>query len=95
MPQSGKEALKKSRANLVPPNRRFPGAGLIAFLARIERMTTKTYSVRFKPNGIESQIVVAATAEIYDEYLVLLDSTGKLAALFLMEIVESWSEFPG
>jgi hypothetical protein len=38
--------------------------------------------------------VTAASAEIHGEHLVLLDSTGKLAALFLLEIVESWSELP-
>jgi hypothetical protein len=36
--------------------------------------------------------VRAATAEFYGEHLVLLDSQGKLAALFLMETVESWNE---
>lgn len=35
--------------------------------------------------------VIAAKAEIHDEHLALLNAKGKLAALFLMEIVESWS----
>jgi hypothetical protein len=37
------------------------------------------------------QVVIAARAEFHGEYIALLDSTGKLAALFLMEMVESWS----
>ena len=57
-------------------------------------MAEKTYLVRFKPGGGPSQLVMAASAEIQDEHLVLLDTNGKLAALFLMETVESWSEFP-
>jgi hypothetical protein len=58
-------------------------------------MADKTYLVRFKSDGLESQLVIAAIAEIQDEHLVLLDTNGKLAALFLMEVVESWSELPG
>ncbi len=37
------------------------------------------------------QHVRAATVEFYGDHLVLLDSQGKLAALFMMEIVESWN----
>jgi hypothetical protein len=54
-------------------------------------MTDKTYLVRFKPREIGLQTVIAARAEIHGEHIVLLDTKGKLAALFLMEIVESWS----
>jgi hypothetical protein len=56
------------------------------------KVTGKTYVVRFKPPGLIIHTVTAAGAEIYGEHLVLLDSTGKVAALFLLEIVESWSE---
>jgi hypothetical protein len=35
--------------------------------------------------------VTAVLAEILGEHLVFLNSDGKLAALFLMEIVESWN----
>jgi hypothetical protein len=38
------------------------------------------------------QIVRASVAEVYDDHLVLLNSDGRLAALFLLDIVESWSE---
>jgi hypothetical protein len=37
--------------------------------------------------------VIAASAEIHGEHLIFLRSNGSLAALFLLEIVESWSEF--
>jgi hypothetical protein len=55
-------------------------------------VTGKAYLVRFKPRGLVIHTVPAAGAEIYGEHLILLDSTGKVAALFLLEIVESWSE---
>jgi hypothetical protein len=57
-------------------------------------MAEKTYLVHFKSDALESQLIIAATAEIQDEHLVLLDAKGKLTALFLMEIVEGWSELP-
>jgi hypothetical protein len=57
-----------------------------------EGMTDKTYLVQFKPAGISVQLVVAASAEIYDEHLVFLNSKGEVAGLFLLETVESWSE---
>jgi hypothetical protein len=37
------------------------------------------------------QIVIATRAEFDGEYIALLNSKGKLAALFLMEMVESWT----
>jgi hypothetical protein len=37
-------------------------------------------------------VVTAATAEIYGEHLVFLNAAGQPLALFLLEIVESWSE---
>jgi hypothetical protein len=36
--------------------------------------------------------VIAETTPIQGDYLVFFDSKGKLAALFLMSVVESWSE---
>ena len=54
-------------------------------------MTDKACLVRFKPREIGLQIVIAARAEFHGEYIVLLNSKGNLAALFLMEMVESWS----
>jgi hypothetical protein len=58
-------------------------------------MVDKTYLIRFKHPGLSSQPVTAASAEIHAEHIALLDSKGKLAALFLMEAVESWSEVAG
>lgn len=57
-------------------------------------MADKTFIVRFKRPEISTQPVIAERAEIQGDHLVLLDSKGELAALFLMEIVESWSELP-
>lgn len=54
-------------------------------------MAEKTYLVRFKSPGLGPQQVVAAKAEIQEEHLVFVSSDGKLAALFLMEIVEGWN----
>jgi hypothetical protein len=54
-------------------------------------MTDKAYLVRFKPREIGIQIAIAARAEFRGEHIALLDSKGKLAALLLMEMVQSWS----
>ena len=51
-----------------------------------------TYLIRFKPDGLTSQLVIATNAQIHGEHLVFTDSRGRLSALFLMEIVEGWSE---
>jgi hypothetical protein len=55
-------------------------------------MPDKTYLVRFRPSEVSSHVVIAASAEIHGEHLTFLKSDGRLAALFLLEIVESWSE---
>jgi hypothetical protein len=57
-----------------------------------EVMTDKTFLIRFNLPEPRIQSVIAAWAEIQGEHLVLLNAEGKLAALFLMEVVESWSE---
>jgi hypothetical protein len=54
-------------------------------------MAEKTYLVRLKPPSLALQQVVAAKAEIQEEHLVFVNSDGKLTALFLMELVESWN----
>jgi hypothetical protein len=51
----------------------------------------KTYLVRIKAPSFALQHVTAVSAEMHGEHLVFLNSEGKLAALFLMEIVESWN----
>jgi hypothetical protein len=57
-------------------------------------MTDKTYVVRFKTSALSTEPVTAARAEIHGDHIVLLDSNGKLVALFSMDILESWSELP-
>ena len=53
-------------------------------------MADKTYLVCLKPPSEVLQRVAASRFEIHGEHLVFVDSEGKLAALFLMELVESW-----
>jgi hypothetical protein len=65
---------------------------LLLSSAGADGMSDNTYLVRFKPAGISVQLVVAESAQIYDEHLVFLNSQGKVAGLFLLETVESWSE---
>jgi hypothetical protein len=55
-------------------------------------MAVVTYRVRFKAPDLRADLVVAASVQIQGEHLVFLDSDGKLVALFLLELVESWSE---
>jgi hypothetical protein len=57
-------------------------------------MTEKTYLVRLKAPSNALQHVRADSARLYGdgEHLVFVDSQGRLAALFLTEIVESWNE---
>ena len=55
-------------------------------------MAGKAYLVRLKRSDLATQLVVASCAEIHGEHLVFLRPDGSLAALFVLEIVESWSE---
>ncbi len=54
-------------------------------------MADKRYLVSCKTPEISTQPVVAASCEVHGEHLVLLNSKRKLAAVSLLEIVESWS----
>jgi hypothetical protein len=56
-------------------------------------MRDKTYLVRVKGSDVCPHIVIAASAEIHGEHLVCLRLDGRLVALFMLEMVESWSEF--
>jgi hypothetical protein len=56
-------------------------------------MSDKTYLIQFKKSDLAFHVVIAARAEIHGEHLVFLRSDGCAAALFVLEIVESWSEF--
>ena len=56
-------------------------------------MADKAYIVKFKPQALGVvQTVIASTVEIHDEHLIFCNSKGELAALFLLEIVQSWNE---
>jgi hypothetical protein len=55
-------------------------------------MPDKTYLIRFNQTDPHYHFVPAANAEIHGEHLVFIRADGSLAALFLLEIVESWSE---
>jgi hypothetical protein len=57
-------------------------------------MSDKTSLIRFKHPQGSTHSVTAASAEIHGEHIALLTSKGKIAALFLTEVVESWSESP-
>jgi hypothetical protein len=63
---------------------------IVAMIARL-LMIFKTYLVCCKTPEISTQSVVAASCDVYGEHLVFLNSKGELAAVFLLEIVESWS----
>jgi hypothetical protein len=51
------------------------------------------YLIRLKGSDVIFHVVIAARAEIHGEHLVFLRRDGNLAALFILEIVESWCEF--
>jgi hypothetical protein len=50
--------------------------------------------VRFLPFGMKPQKFAASSAEYIGEHLILKNSQGKLVAMVLSDIVESWSEVP-
>jgi hypothetical protein len=54
-------------------------------------MADKTYLVRLKPRSLALQHITALRFEIHDEHLMFVGSEGNLAALFLMELVQSWN----
>ena len=56
-------------------------------------MADRAYIVKFKPSALGLvQTVVASTVEIHDEHLIFCNAKGDLAALFLLDIVQSWNE---
>jgi hypothetical protein len=69
--------------------------GSTAFNAALRRtceMSEKVYVVRFKHPGLSTQFVIAASGEIHGDHLALLNSKGKLAALFYLGVVDRWFE---
>ena len=55
-------------------------------------MPEQTFLIKFKRSELAFHTVIAAKAEIHGDHLVFLRSDGSLSALFLMDIVQSWSE---
>jgi hypothetical protein len=55
-------------------------------------MADRAYLVRFKGGDPPTVLVVAEHIEFHSEHMVLLRSDGSLAALFVLESVEDWSE---
>ena len=55
-------------------------------------MADTAYLVRLKAAGSSPELVNAESIEFHGEHLVFLRSNGSLAALFVLEIVDSWSE---
>jgi len=64
----------------------------ISFREVRHNMADAAYLVRFKRAELTPELVIAETIEFQGEHLVFLRSDGALAALFVLEIVESWSE---
>ncbi|MEA2262050.1 MAG: hypothetical protein QOJ51_4875 [Acidobacteriaceae bacterium] len=57
-------------------------------------MVDQTYLVTFNQPDAMAESVIAATAEIQGAHLIFLDAKGKLVALFLLELVQSWIVLP-
>jgi hypothetical protein len=57
-------------------------------------MPDKTYVVRIRAPSDAIQHVLAAGIQIIGEHLVLVDSHGELAAIFLKELIQSVLELP-
>jgi hypothetical protein len=55
-------------------------------------MADKRFLVRFKLPQMIMQSVIAQTVQIQGDQLVFLDSKGTPVAMFVMTVVESWSE---
>ena len=61
---------------------------------RLSSMVDRTYVVTLRPPSRAIQQVFAARAEVRGSHLVFVDAKGHLAALFLLELVESWNALP-
>jgi hypothetical protein len=57
-------------------------------------MVDQTYFVAMRPPSHAIQQVFAATAEVRGNHLVFVDAKNNLAALFPLDLVESWSVVP-
>jgi hypothetical protein len=57
-------------------------------------MADKTHLLCLKAPRLDIQHVIASSVEIHGEHLALLNSNGKLVALFCMKGVQSWNVLP-
>jgi hypothetical protein len=57
-------------------------------------MVDQTYLVRLKPQNGAIQHVAASIVEVLGGHLVFLDAERRLAAVFLLDLVESWDVLP-
>jgi hypothetical protein len=64
----------------------------LSYKSGCDPMPEKKYLVRFKTSDLSPQPVIAASVEIHGEHLVFLRSDGRLAALFVLEVVDNWVE---
>jgi hypothetical protein len=55
-------------------------------------MADRTFLIRFRSPELSTQHVIAYVAQVQGDHLVLFNAQGKLAALFSLDIVESWHE---
>jgi hypothetical protein len=55
-------------------------------------MADSAYLVRFKAADPPPELVIAERIEVHGEHLVFLRADDSLAALFVLEIIESWFE---
>jgi hypothetical protein len=55
-------------------------------------MADRRFLVRLKPPAMTAHLVLAQTVMIEGEHIVFSDLDGKPVAVFLMKLVESWSE---
>jgi hypothetical protein len=55
-------------------------------------MIDTTFVIEFRTPDMGAQCVIASHVEVRGEHLLLLDSSGQLAAVFMLENVKRWSE---
>ncbi len=55
-------------------------------------MVDTTFLIEFRTPDLGAQSVIAAGAEVRGQHLLLLNSNGQLAAVYMLENVKTWSE---
>jgi hypothetical protein len=68
--------------------------GVYCWSRTLSGMMDQTYLVALKVPSRAVQHVIAASLKIQGEHLIFLNAEGELAALFLLEIVQSWNVLP-